>query len=310
MHHLETFFQKFPQLNDIEYWRNLNSSSTISCHKFSIEDSYSVGKEELDSYTLRLREEGYCQTGQFIPTAMTKEMKECIENVKKAGFPPVFALVYDVFWQAFACFNSTLSGILGGNWLLIPNFWFYYIDNTDESKGFEPHTDSSDPFINDYLSKARLNLFDPDGIPQIITIWVAVTDANPINSCIYIVPINRDPGYADVTRHLFPIKRDIKGVDTNGDFQREMKFDLQDVRAIPIQAGTLSCWNPYVIHWGSRSSKFAQQPRISIATYCQRDNIPLIDDMGISLSSEIDFKTRVNVIYRGMDRYGKFHLEI
>lgn len=307
--HIETFLEKFHQLNDLEYWRKLNPESTISCNNFGrIEYTHSVSKEELDSYSLRLREEGYCQTNKIIPTAMTKEMQECIENVKKAGFPPIFALVYDVFWQALASFNSTLKSILGGNWLLIPNVWFYYIDNNDDDKGFEPHTDSSDPSINEYLSKARLDLFDTNSMPKIITIWITVTDANPLNSCIYIVPINRDRGYANLSRHLVPMKRNVNCAASKGNFQEDINFDLQDIRAIPTQAGTLSCWNPYVIHWGSRSSKFAQYPRISIAAYCQRDNIPLIEDMAISISSEIDFKTRINVIYRGVARYEKFHL--
>lgn len=275
---LDELLPLLPQAEDIDYWRALNPNSTISAQPFQgfSELSY-VKQSSLDEYALQLREEGYFQTTPVIPTATLQEMRECIENVKKAGFPPIFALVYDVFYQAFAHFHSLLTGILGPGYKLVLNFWVYYIETNDNGKGFEPHRDAE-----------YENTIDSNGMPTVITFWLPITDATPMNSCMYLLPANRDPQYADA----------IKNPKTGA-----TKFALEDIRALPTKAGTVSCWNQYVFHWGSRSSKRALSPRISYAAYCQRGDIPPVDGMVIDIPSVLDFEMRLALICKGLHRY-------
>lgn len=281
---LEELLQLLPQAEDIDYWRALNPNCTISNQPFQgFSELSALKQEEIDEYALQLREEGYFQTMPVIPNNTLWKMQQCIENVRKVGYPPTFALVYDVFYQAFAHFHSIFTSILGSGYKLIPNFWIYYIQANDNGKGFEPHRDAE-----------YENTIDSNGMPQVITFWVAIVDANPLNSCIYVVPANRDPEYIDA----------IKNLETGA-----TKFALEDIRALPTKAGTVSCWDQYLFHWGSRSSKRAKSPRISDAAYCQRGDIPPVDDMAIDIPSELDFHSRLALIGRGLHRYSYASLE-
>lgn len=275
---LEDLMPLFSQAEDINYWRSLKPDSNISDNPFSGCESFSdIDNQILDEYALQLREEGYFQTNSLIPAATIQEMRECIDRVKEAGFPPMFALVYDVFYQALGYFHSTFTGIMGSGYKLVPNFWVYYIDTFDTGKGFEPHRDAE-----------YEDTIDANGMPTVITIWITISDANPLNSCMYILPSNRDPQYAEA----------IKNLKTPAN-----QFALEDIRALPTAAGILSCWDQYVFHWGSRSSKRAKEPRISYAAYCQRGDIAPVDDVTIDIPSEVDFKTRLGLICRGLYRY-------
>lgn len=281
---LDKLIPLLPVAEDINYWRNLNPDSTISDRPFEGFSEFSgVKQAEIDEYALQLREEGYFQTHPVIPAATIHQMRDCIENVRKAGFPTMFALVYDVFYQAFGYFNSTLTGILGNGYKLVPNFWVYYIETCDSGKGFEPHRDAE-----------YENTIDSNGMPAVLTIWVTITEANPLNSCMYLLPANRDPEYAEA----------IKNLNT-----KATKFALEDIRALPTQAGTLSCWDQYVFHWGSRSSSRAKSPRISYAVYCQRGDIPAVDDAIVDIPSVLDFSTRLSLICRGLYRYSYASLQ-
>jgi hypothetical protein len=282
---LDKLIPLLPQAEDINYWRDLNPNSTISDRPFEGFSQFSriQKKAEIDEYRLQLREEGYFQTPSVIPAATIHQMRDCIENVRKAGFPTMFALVYDVFYQAFGYFNSTLTGILGNGYKLVPNFWVYYIETSDSGKGFEPHRDAE-----------YENTIDSNGMPTVLTIWVTITEANPLNSCMYMVPANRDPEYAEAIRNIKT---------------KATKFALEDIRALPTQAGTLSCWDQYVFHWGSRSSSRAKSPRISYAVYCQRGDIPPVDDVIVDIPSVLDFPTRLSLICRGLYRYSYASLQ-
>lgn len=210
-------------------------------------------------------------------------MRGAVEAVRAAGFPPMFALVYDVFYEAFAHFDFILAGILGRGYQLIPNFWVYHIGTSDQAKGFEPHRDAE-----------YAETIGPDGIPTVLTLWVAVTDANLLNSCMYVVPRNRDPQYADAIRNLVT---------------PATQFRLEDIRALPARAGTLSCWDQYIYRWGSRGSSRAPQARSSYATYCQRGDIPPVSDQIIPLPSPFDFRNRLSLICRGLYRYSYVQLQ-
>jgi hypothetical protein len=130
----------------------------------------------------------------------------------------MFALVYDVFYEAFAHFDGILAGILGCGYQLIPNFWVYHIGTSDQVKGFEPHRDA------EYVETIGL-----DGMPTVLTLWVAVTDATPLNSCMYVVPRNRDPQYADVIRTTWSPRRRSSGWRTSARCRRG---------PVPSRAGT------------------------------------------------------------------------
>ena len=185
--------QRLSKIDDISYWRSLNPDSTISDFPFEgLKDEPKIKQEDLDRYLTQLQEEGYFQTEPLVPESTIQEMLRCIESVKQAGFPPIFALVYDVFYNVFKHFDSVLSGILQPGYKMIPNFWFFYVNPCEDSKGFEPHRDREYGNTIDASS----------GLPTVVTVWIPITAADPLNSCLYMLPTNRDPHYAEATRNL------------------------------------------------------------------------------------------------------------
>lgn len=282
---VETLLRTLPQLPDANFWRRLNPSAAITDFVFTRpETSAAIQPADIDAYISQLQEERYFQTPVLIPERLTAEMRRCIEEVRQAGLPALFALVYDVFYEGLTYFDGVMTSILGKGYQLIPNFWVYYIDTSEQGKGFEPHRDTE-----------YTDTIDENGLPTVLTLWVAVTDATPHNSCMYVLPANRDPHYA-------------KAVHTQDKIPIEL-FPLEDIRAIPAQAGSLSCWDQYLLHWGSRSSKHAREPRISYAFYCQRAEIPPVDDACIDLSRPLTFERRLALACRGLYKYSRLNLE-
>lgn len=265
------------QIEDIQYWRNLCPNAKISNFALDRLRTAPVNTAQVVDYQSTLREEGYFQTLPLLPVEMQQEMLACIEAVKTAGFPQMFALVYDVFYEAFHYFDNILRPILGDDYKMIPNFWIYYIPISDRGKGFEPHRDLE-----------YLNTIDANGNPTVLTLWVTVTDANPLNSCMYVLPAHRDPEYKAAITNLK---------------QGASLFKLEDIRAIPTSAGTLSAWDQYLFHWGSRGSRRASHPRVSYALYCQRGDIAPVDDTWTDLLAGVRFSQRLGFICRGIYRY-------
>ena len=276
---LDELLQRRHQIEDVDFWRQINPTSSVSDFSLteSAKDTPGSSASDLDRYATRLREEGYFQTPVVLPAPMLREMRECIEVVRQHGLPVMFALVYDVFYRAFVHLDPVLTHLLGRQYKLVPNFWVYYIEPSDADKGFEPHRDAEYP-----------DTIDASGLPTVLTLWITVTEATPLNSCMYILPKDRDPQYLQATRDL------TTGAD---------QLALEDVRALPTEPGVLSCWDQYVFHWGSRSSRRAPTPRVSYAMYCQRGDVSSIDNSIIDLRSGIDFAARLGLICRGMYRY-------
>jgi hypothetical protein len=54
--------------------------------------------------------------------------------------------------------------------------------------------------------------------------------------------------------------------------EREWRFDVASIRALPGTPGDF-CWNQAVLHWGSKSSRFAPHPRLSMALEFQRGDV-------------------------------------
>ena len=69
---------------------------------------------------------------------------------------------------------------------------------------------------------------------------------------MYVVPSNRDPNYPP------------------GDLDKRDIHELQNVKALPANAGDVLAWTEALLHWGSRSSNKAENARISISFAYQR----------------------------------------
>lgn len=271
----ERLLAQLPKAGSLEFWRDLNPDLSISEHPFQVARTAEQPPSGLlAEYRERMEEEAYFQTEPTLPPEMLTAMRKAIESVKEAGLPAMFAFVYDIFYQGLTHFDAAFTAVLGENYRLVPNFAVYYIEASDQGKGFAPHRDAE-----------YLDALDEQGMPTVMTVWITITEASPLNSCLYIVPKNRDPQYAD----------SVKDLSITAD-----AFAWEDVRALPTPAGVMSCWSQYLFHWGSRASRRAREPRITYAVYLQSGKVAPVSEQTAAIPAALGFAERLSMICRSL----------
>jgi len=271
----ERLLGQLPKAGSEEFWRQLNPDLSISQYPFQVASPAPQPPAALLSeYRDRMQQEAYFQSEPCLPAEMLASMRRAIESVREAGLPALFAFVYDIFYQGLTHFDSAFRAVLGQNYRLVPSFAVYYIEATDQAKGFAPHRDAE-----------YLDTIDAQGNPSVITVWITVTEASPLNSCLYVVPKDRDPQYAE-SIHDLSVTADA--------------FAWEDVRALPTPAGVMSCWSQYLFHWGSRASRRAREPRITYAVYLQSGQVEPVAEQTVAVPASLDFATRLSMICRSL----------
>ncbi len=252
-----------------DYWKNLSPDLHITDFPFKDFPHFPIPDSQILQSFQNLKQEGYFQTPPVIPKAMTARLAATVHNIVSAGFPAVFAFVYDEYWGIVRGIEQIFKPALGENYLLSPgDMWIWHVDEHGRSSGWGPH--------RDLLDTTSLRT---DGSPRILTVWVPLTDATPLNGCIYLVPTHRDPDYPDKLN------------------ERSVALDtLQSIRALPAASGSLLGWSPVILHWGGRHSGHSEGARISVAFYLN-DGAPDLDG-GISAreSTFVPFWYRLGAI--------------
>lgn len=240
------------QIQNRDFWKTLNPGLSIN-EKFNSEPwaIRPIKKQNLESLLLSLKEDGYFQIDSIFPEAEIFRMAIGVEIMYQEDWLPTFAFVYDEFWQIFGQLSSLLSIVLDNHYQQLPAFWAWYINTNNADMGWKPHRDQA------------CNTLQPDGMPKAVTVWIPLTDAIPLNGCMYILPAAFDPDYGRNRR--------------NNQVQ-----NVQDIRALPASAGSILCWNHALLHWGGRSCERSPHPRISLSAEFQRSdaqtfNTPLLD---------------------------------
>lgn len=259
------------QIESIDYWRALNPQCTITDDPWPLQPGrYPVSSANTARYLDSIRTEGYFQTEPLVPAADLDVLGRCIENVYRAGHSTTYALLYDQFYHVLAGISDILIPLLGQGYQMVPDeFEAYYIPTDDDAAGSGPHRDSLRP----------LDIMGADGLPKMVNVWIAITDATHLNSCIHVMPAHLDPGYVWGPAGPAPAEAS--------------EYPLQNVRAVPARAGSVLCWSPHLLHWGGRSSRLAAQPRLSFAVYFQSREIPPVHPTTLDIPSAIPFERRL-----------------
>lgn len=231
------------QVADPDFWLKLNPHFTIT-PEGSHDKLAPVPVDVTEDMLHYLVTDGYLQLDQIISAEFVAGLRSGVDNLRNAGINPSFVFVYDEFWIISRQLNQLLSPILGPAYQQLPDFWCWYLDPHAQEAGWEPHRD-----------RIHANPLFPDGMPKSVTVWIALTDATPLNGCIYMLPAHLDKDY-------FNFKTKETNVNAHG------------IRALPVNAGTLLLWNQRVVHWGGTSSTRATDPRISLAIEFQRADVP------------------------------------
>ena len=130
--------------------------------------------------------------------------------------------MYDEFWYIQWQIKQVLDEILGKNYKQLPDFWAW---NVDQGKsGWQPHRD-----------KGRSSLFD-NNEPKSVTILDTISVANPINSCMYVLPANKDKYYNN---------------PPSGGQISPLPGSLSDASTSRLIQETFLIWTQEVFHWGA-----------------------------------------------------------
>jgi Phytanoyl-CoA dioxygenase (PhyH) len=264
------------QAESPDFWRGLCPELTVSSEPFAAPlPSLPLARDASSRLVAQIVEEGYFQTAPLVPTEEIRRLAAAVSAVVAAGFHPLFATVYDEAWRLLAGLGDVLAPILGPGFQVVPDFWLWHVDAGSERSGWAPHRDAQ-----------FANTLRADGRPTLVTVWIPFTDATPLNSCIYVLPLPRDPSY--------PTKTRAQGIE-----------QFQDIRALPAAAGSILGWNQNILHWGSRGSRYAEQPRISWGIYFQSGDVPRFDPSARELRGPLSFATRLSYIGAALARYDR-----
>ena len=269
------FVPQLELVQDPNFWRKLNPQLVISeaGDKRSL-PAYEIHQQHWPEHFQQLREEGYLHWDRVLPPDLVSLLSSTVVNLYNYGINPSFAFVYDLFWSVARRLRQVLAPVLGEDYRQLPDFWVWYVNPDEQQAGWRPHRD-----------RVQCNPLLEDGMPKSLTVWSALTNATPLNGCIYLLPANLDADYYNFA-------------------QRDSEVNVQGIRALPVSAGSILMWNQRVIHWGGTASPRAREPRISLAIEFQRaDERPYNEPLLYFPDELIPFNLRLMLIAKQFLQY-------
>lgn len=263
-------------LSSLAFWAGL--SEGVFTIEAPSEERRSLATLPSQSQLLR---EGYVSGRTFSASAYGRlpdrvyDLVDLIALLRLKNLPPVFAFVYDQAWSYVLDHVPAVQRALGTEAIaMLPAFWAWYVRGHEE--GFSPHRD-----------RGRRSL-GADGRPLTVTLWCALTDVTPEESCIYVLPKGLDPAY---------------GKENEDVPHEDWEKLLPSVRALPTRAGGYFLWDQAILHWGSRAP-FDAAPRISLGVEFQRvDADRSFDSPLLSTTQLPNFSFRLILIAKQILQY-------
>jgi ectoine hydroxylase-related dioxygenase (phytanoyl-CoA dioxygenase family) len=208
-----------------------------------------------------MRKDGFFSVEALLPRERMDRMRRGVEAVRARFGHEVFSLMFDEFWCTLAEVSALLALVTGSGSRAVPLPYVNYVP--PGHAGFEPHRDRHD---------------DPltvDGMPNMVTAWISLTDATPERACLALLPASRDKNFPDRLA------------------SREVE-DLRDIRAVPVPVGSLICFNQALLHWGTRNA--AGDCRVSFAFEVERDGIATARRPPVELDQALDLSQRAGFV--------------
>ena len=236
--------------------------------------------------------------------ALSPQILQGMEALRKAGVPTYFIWVYDESWQLLWSMWRHAEHILGGECLLEPSFAAYHLDHATARSAQNEYVGNN--FALPHRDYTFADSYDSTGNPTVLTVWVPVCDVDVDNGCMcvpaahhrrppppppqctvvlpppvgpwachgacrYVVPREFDPNYErdDVYQHMM--------VQSTGwqEGKSYLSFPVAGVRPLaPARAGAMLAWHGNVVHWGGQCHQSAaSRPRASLAWVFRRADV-------------------------------------
>jgi phytanoyl-CoA dioxygenase PhyH len=252
----------------IDFWTKLAPHLSIGCNR---PPQISLTKEQENNLATEIVREGYIHLVQPGFQIQFAEIAKLFNDIVSLNLPPVFAFVYDELWMIQSHLSKLIEVLLEHKAALLPDFWAWRV--MPGEAGWKPHRD-----------KIAGSLFQ-DKRPKSLTVWVPITKAHPLNSCMYVLPAGQDEEYA--------LENSVKGVGS-----------LHDMRALPAEAGDVLIWTQHLFHWGSRAADSHNlPPRMSVAFEYQRLDVQPFRKPLLSVEEPLSFEERLALIGKQIMQY-------
>ena len=281
------------QWSDINYWRRLCPYLTIGNTSIDSDGTSNDGDTDTREKLLQLLiNDGYALIDNPICNDINLQKNVCrgITDMEvEHSLPATFALLFDETWKlARESYHLLLQGddgtkdterqqsqkgILHRNSSTMAfNFDMlaWYIDPKLNQAGFSPHRDRQPDTLADLKQS-----FYSDKQAKYITHWIALADATPENSCLYVIPKACDLGYlqGDEEKEKDTNKSDEGSLNNNDRLEDPLsralntKQSYQNIRALPRNAGQSVIFTHRILHWGSKGNPNAlnNHPRVAIS---------------------------------------------
>jgi len=225
---------RYEQAVSASYWRELVPTLGCSGTHLECEALFSVDAAAIRETAGRFAEEGYFKLSPLIAPALVERMRAAVAAVQDAGWPPVFAWIFDEFWSVTRArpFADLLTTILGAGYHQTPSIWTHVVPGQRGAAGWTPHVDHR-------------------GAGTRVTVWIPLSDATVDSGCMCVLP-----------RHLVPPKLVGRWYDTPTLTMKEAIALIHAGRPLPATAGSVLGWNAELLHWGA-AREHAGDPRIS-----------------------------------------------
>jgi len=246
--------QKFLRVSDPAYWRELAPGLSISNgqdvptpRRIS---AIKLKEEQLSQLRRDIAEEGYFHLSSDSLAWGTDFdlLVRAVHDLEAAGWNAAWLLLFDEAWELCHGLSSILLGTVQSS----PVFDMYVFNIAmGRGKGWDIHRDRWDYDATGSAASNLSSTFHADGTPKYATVWIALSEATPLNSCIYCLPKGSDKYYM--------------GPDHGNYADPKLHAGVQEIRALPAKPGDVYVWSHRLLHWGSSSSSRAACPRVALS---------------------------------------------
>jgi hypothetical protein len=239
----------------------------------------SVPTAALDAARRHFAAEGYFQMPPMLDPAELSGLNRAIDAIVSAGWPPVFAWVFDQFWALARLpeVSDLLTSQIGAGYSQIPHIWTHVVPASVGSGGWAPHVDG--------FGSGRAS------------IWIALTDATLANGCMHVV-----------SRRRLPASFAERPLETVRVALADAFRALQGVRALPAPRGSVLGWTFDVLHWGGTCLSPEGARRAISMEFVAADCAPDADETPLLPVSGAfpRFEERLRLIATAIVAYEKF----
>jgi hypothetical protein len=244
------------------YWDGLTPAPSQSTPSTSHRASVAPIQDALASFA----HEGILHVRGAAPPEMVRILNTRIDAVVHAGWPAVFAFVYDEPWALVRSspFSELVEGAVGGRAAQIPDVWTHIVRPSLGNAGWPPHTHG--------------------GGSQRLTLWIALTEATIENGCMYAVA-REGKGQKEA------------GLSQAALTRAEVAGLLQRARALPADAGDVLGWAYDILHWGSVVHRETLERRSLSLEFIAEGATPTDDELPLlALNALPPFEIRLRAI--------------